>query len=122
MSVLKYKDYQGLVTFEDDHLVVSILHIEDMISTTLTDAKEAPDVFRELVDDYIETCASLGREPDKSFKGSFNVRVSPELHRRAAMTAAEEGKSLNSWTAQAMEDRLGRAEERLRPTRQRASD
>ncbi len=119
--MLKYKDYQGLVTFEDDHLVVSILHIDDMISTTFTDAKEAPDVFRELVDDYIETCASLGREPDKSFKGSFNVRVSPELHRRAAMTAAEEGKSLNSWTAQAMEDRLGRVEERLRPTRQRAS-
>jgi len=122
MSVLKYKDYQGLVTFEDDHLVVSILHIDDMISTTFTDAKEAPDVFRELVDDYIKTCASLGREPDKSFKGSFNVRVSPDLHRRAAMTAAEEGKSLNSWTAQAIEDRLTRGEEQLRPTRGRASD
>jgi predicted HicB family RNase H-like nuclease len=122
MSVLKYHDYQGLVRFEDDHLVVSILHIDDIISTTFTNAEKAQDVFRDLVDDYIETCASLGREPDKSFKGSFNVRVSPDLHRRAAMTAAEEGKSLNSWTAQAMEDRLGRAKERLRPMRQRASD
>ena len=38
--------------------------------------------FHEAVDDYLEFCKEVGKEPDKEYKGSFNVRISLELHKK----------------------------------------
>lgn len=108
MSALRYKDFQGAVEFEDDRLVIRILHIDDFITTEVDSAKEAQGAFAELVEDYLATCAELGKEPCKPFKGSFNVRVAPELHRQAAMAAAELKESMNAWIAKAMEAHVER--------------
>lgn len=106
MTTLRYKDYQGSVSYEDGTLVLQILHIDDFITTECDSASDVKMVFEALVDDYLATCADVGKEPNRPFKGSFNVRVSPELHRRAAMAAAEEGISLNAWVERAMAQRL----------------
>ncbi len=106
MTTLRYKDYQGSVSYEDGTLVLQILHIDDFITTECDSAADAQMAFEALVDDYLATCADVGKEPNRPFKGSFNVRVSPELHRRAAMAAAEEGISLNAWVERAMAQRL----------------
>src|SRR4051794_2954840 len=97
MTHLRYKDYQGSVTFADGTLLIQILHIDDLITTECQSAAEAQKAFEDLVDDYIETCAQLNKSPSKPFKGSFNVRVTPTLHRSIAMHAAENGESLNSY-------------------------
>ncbi len=55
------------------------------------------------MDDYLEACAENGTEPEKPYKGSFNVRVSPEIHREAAICAAQQGTSLNGFIAAALE-------------------
>lgn len=106
MTTLRYKDYQGSVTYEDGELVLQILHIDDFITTECDSAADAQTAFEALVDDYLATCAQLGKEPNRPFKGSFNVRVSPDLHRRAAMAAADEGVSLNAWVERAMAQKL----------------
>jgi predicted HicB family RNase H-like nuclease len=106
MSVLRYKDYQGSVDFEDDRLIIRILHIDDFITTEIDSASKAQAAFAELVDDYLGTCAELGKEPCKPFKGSFNIRVTPELHRQVAMAAAEVDESMNAWIAKALEARV----------------
>jgi hypothetical protein len=62
--------------------------------------------FHEAVDDYLETCREMVREPNKPFKGSFNVRVPVELHRKAATKAAKLGLSLNQLVQKALEDKL----------------
>jgi predicted HicB family RNase H-like nuclease len=103
MSALRYGDYQGAVTYEDGRLVIQILHIEDTITTECDSASQAPAAFEELVKDYLATCEQVGKEPSKPFKGSFNVRVSPVLHKAAAMAAAEQGESLNSYVGRALE-------------------
>jgi predicted HicB family RNase H-like nuclease len=102
MSVLRYKDYLGSVCFEDDHLVIQILHIDDFITTECDRASEAQSAFEELVDDYIATCAELNKTPSKPFKGTFNVRIPPALHKQAALAASERGESLNALIAQAL--------------------
>jgi predicted HicB family RNase H-like nuclease len=56
------------------------------------------------VDDYLALCAKRGKEPEKPFKGSFNVRVGPELHRRLALAAAKRGMSLNRLVAETLEE------------------
>ena len=94
MSTLYYKDYQGSVAFEDGRLVIQILHIEDSVSATCDLASEAQATFEVLVDDYIET---------------FNVRIGPELHRQAALAAADAGETLNAWVIGAAQERLRRA-------------
>src|SRR5437762_1854181 len=101
-----YKGFQGAVEYDDGSLLVRLLHIEDAISATCQNAKEVLSTFHELVDDYIATCAELGDPPNKSFRGSFNIRIQPQLHRQAAMAAVATGVSLNTWVESAIEERL----------------
>lgn len=49
------------------------------------------------VDDYLDLCAQSGTEPEKAYKGSFNVRISPELHKQAVVAAMARNVSLNSF-------------------------
>jgi predicted HicB family RNase H-like nuclease len=106
MNVLQYQDYQGEVTFDTDRLVIRILHIDDFITTEVDSASQAQAAFEELVDDYIASCAELGKQPCKPFKGSFNVRMTPKLHKQAAFAAAAEGATLNSFVVLAIEQKL----------------
>lgn len=106
MKTVSYKGYQASVEFEDGTLFVKVLHIEDVLVAECDSASEVQKVAEELVDAYLQDCAEEGREPSKPFKGSFNVRVTPELHRRSAMRASQEGMSLNSWIASALEEKL----------------
>lgn len=106
MKTISYKGYQASVEYDDGVLYVRVLHIDDLLVGECLSAADAPKVMQELVDGYLADCAELGREPTKPFKGTFNVRVGPELHKRAAMSAAEEGLSLNSWVQSALEEKL----------------
>lgn len=109
MSNLRYKDYQGSVTFVDGTLLIQILHIDDLITAQCDGASQAQATFEELVDDYIQTCAEMNKSPSKPFKGSFNVRVTPTLHRTVAMQAAESGETLNAFVQKAIEEKVERS-------------
>ena len=65
-------------------------------------AKELVDDFHEAVDDYLELCKEQGKVPEKAYKGSFNVRISPELHRQAALCATANQMTLNNFVENAM--------------------
>lgn len=106
MRTINYKEYQASVEYDDGALFVKILHIPDVLVAMCNSASDAESCARELIDDYIRDCADEGREPARPFKGSFNVRVSPEMHKRAAMSAAEDGVSMNAWIASAIQDKL----------------
>ena len=51
--------------------------------------------FHKAVDGYLEFCATNGRSPEKTYKGSFNVRIGADLHHKLAMIAFTRGISLN---------------------------
>jgi predicted HicB family RNase H-like nuclease len=59
--------------------------------------------FRTSVDDYLEFCSELGREPERPYSGRFVVRIDPDLHRDAAWTAHRMGLSLDAWCVEAFE-------------------
>ncbi len=106
MKTITYKGYQASVEFDDGSLFVKVLHIEDVLVAECDRASKAEAVARDLIDAYLADCEEEGREPAKPYKGSFNVRVTPELHKRAAMDAAEDGISLNNWVSRAIEEKL----------------
>ncbi|MCI5209739.1 MAG: type II toxin-antitoxin system HicB family antitoxin [Candidatus Electrothrix sp. ATG2] len=59
----------------------------------------------------LETCEYLGRDPQRPLKGSFNVRVSPDLHKSAVIRAKEDGTSLNKVVARSLEAYLNGSSE-----------
>lgn len=53
---------------------------------------------------FLEACAKRGIDPQKEYSGKFNVRVATDLHADIASAAAAEGKSLNQWVADALDE------------------
>ena len=105
-DIILYKDYIGSVHYstEDEVFFGKIEGINDSISfSSVTELKAA---FEEAVEDYIELCQLNGKEPKKTYKGSFNIRIRPELHKQAVQLALMEGKSLNQFIENAIEDRI----------------
>ena len=58
--------------------------------------------FHAAVDDYLEFCKEIGKEPDKEYKGTFNVRISPELHKKLVIVAMKNGDTLNATVEKAI--------------------
>ncbi|MBA4349431.1 MAG: toxin-antitoxin system HicB family antitoxin [Thermodesulfovibrio sp.] len=104
-DVLTYKGFIGSVHFsaEDEIFYGKIEAINDLIMFEGKSVQELKKNFHEAVDDYLETCKALGREPNKPFKGGFNVRIAPEMHKKAIERATVLGISLNQLVQKAIE-------------------
>lgn len=107
-NLLKYKGYHGTVEFssEDGMLVGYVTNIRDSLNYHGSSIGEITQAFHDSIDNYLDFCAEIGRDPDKEYKGSFNVRISPELHRSAAMAAEESNVTLNQFVQEAIEEKL----------------
>ena len=83
-NTIQYKGYVGSVEFseEDGLFYGKVMGIRSLISYEGETAKELITDFHGAVDDYLEMCEAEGRSPEVAYKGSFNIRISPELHRR----------------------------------------
>ena len=87
-----------------------VLGIRDMISYGGTDVKSLEKNFREAVDEYLAFCKAEGKTPNVPYKGSFNVRVSRDLHQRAALYAEENDMKLNTVVQDALKKYLAHVE------------
>ena len=103
-NLLKYKGFYGSVEFSaaDEGFFGKIIGTVDLVTFEGESVEDLKKAFTEAVDDYIALCNELGKEPQKSYKGSFNIRISPELHREAAVIANREGISLNAFVEKAV--------------------
>lgn len=101
-NTLEYKGYVGSMEFseEDSLLFGKVLGIRSLISYEGESAKELLEDFHQAVDDYLSLCEETGTEPEKPFKGSFNIRISSELHKRLFIEAVSRNMSLNSLVAE----------------------
>ena len=108
MKQLEYKGYKGTIEYskEDDLLFGRVLGIRGLISYEGKTGNELEKDFKEGIDNYLDHCKATGVSPEKPFKGSFNVRISPELHQQAALLAMEEKISLNNFVAESIKDRI----------------
>ncbi len=105
---LKYKDFIGSVHFsaEDEVFHGKIEGINDLVTFEGTTVSKLKSAFKEAVVDYVEICKETGKDVYKSFKGSFNIRVNPELHSKAYERALMEGKTLNQFVKEAIEQSI----------------
>ena len=94
-----YKGYTARIEYDDDDEIFfgRIAGIRDGVSFHSETVAGLKSAFREAVDDYIDTCAKIGKSPHKPYSGNLMLRVDPVVHSRAALAAEVAGKSLNQW-------------------------
>lgn len=97
-NILEYKGYHSKIEFDTGSFVLrgKIEGINDLVDFQSDSIEKIEQEFQSAVDDYLEFCKEVGKEPDKEYKGSFNIRISPELHKRLALVAIKNGDTLNA--------------------------
>ena len=108
MNTLTYKGNIGSESFRerDNDLFVKIEGIDGLVNFEGESVRELTTAFHEAVDDYLAYCEEEGIEPHKSYSGSLNVRLSPELHSRVAVLAKQSGISISAFIKKAVEKQV----------------
>ena len=107
-KMMEYQGYHAQIEYdaEDGIFVGKVFGLADSLNFHGTSVSELEEMFHQSVDNYLQMCAETGKTPEKEFKGSFNIRISPELHKEISLQAAQEGITLNQYVLRALEDSL----------------
>jgi len=105
---LQYKGYSGSLEFSEEDGVFhgKVVGIKSLISFEGDSVSMITEDFHNAVDEYLDFCKESNIEPEKPFKGSFNVRIAPELHRQLSLYSTTNGRTLNSTVEEAIRSYL----------------
>lgn len=100
--MMKYKGYIGQVEYDDEAKIFhgEVVGLSDIITFQGKSVEELEEAFHGSVDDYLAFCKERGEKPEKTFSGTFNLRIPPELHAKLALQAKIIGMSLNSYVTE----------------------
>ncbi|MDD2402187.1 MAG: type II toxin-antitoxin system HicB family antitoxin [Clostridia bacterium] len=104
-NMMEYNNYYAKIEYsnEDGCFFGTVAGINDVVSFEGKSIKKLKEAFVESIDDYCDMCKRIGKTPEKTYKGSFNIRINPKLHKKAALIAATNGISLNQFVERAIE-------------------
>ena len=104
-NIMKYKGYFGSAVFDDKEPILygKLEFVKALITYEAPDAAGLKAAFKDAVDDYLEMCEQEGIEPEKPFKGSFNIRIRSKLHEKIALAAQRKNQSLNNYVSDILE-------------------
>jgi len=107
-DVIIYKDFIGSVHFsaEDNVFFGKVEGVNDLITFEGDSVQELKNAFHYVIDEHIMDCKNENIPAEKSYKGSFNLRLTPDLHRKAAIMAKSQGRTLNTFVKESIERRL----------------
>ena len=102
--MMKYKGYIGHVEYDDEAKIFhgEVVGLKDIITFQGSSVEELEEAFKDSVEDYLAWCKKRKQRPEKTFSGTFNLRIPPDLHARLALQAKSLGVSLNSFIAQTL--------------------
>jgi len=105
---MEYKGYIGKTEYDDEAEIFygEVAGLRDVITFKGSSVKELQKSFVESIDDYLAFCKRMGKAPDVPASGKLMIRIPAELHSRAATVAKSEGRSLNTWIADAVKEKL----------------
>ena len=111
-SLMEYNGYHAKIEFdqEDQIFVGHVLGINDSINFHGQSVQELTTEFHNSVNNYVDYCLQIGKEPEREFKGSFNVRIKPKQQKKVALHAANEGITIKHFVSRAIDDELSMLE------------
>jgi predicted HicB family RNase H-like nuclease len=103
--MLNYKGYLGEAFYDDEIKTFSgrIVNAKAIGTFYGKTVEEIETEFKKTIDYYLDLCQRKNVEPEKPFSGRFNLRITPELHRKIYQASNEEGKSINVWIKEKLE-------------------
>lgn len=101
MNVMNFMGYTARIEYSDEDglLIGHLAGIKDVVGFHGESVSELRAAFEEAVIDYLDTCAKLGRAPQKAYSGKLSLRLEPGLHASVAVEAELAHKSINQWVA-----------------------
>ncbi len=105
--MLSYKGYVGQVEFDDEANIFhgEIIGIRDVITFQGKSVAEIRKAIKESVEDYFDMCKKHKKEPEKPFSGKLILRLNSDLHRKVACAALRDGKSINKWIMETLDEK-----------------
>ena len=105
-NTIQYKGYVGSVEFSEEDKIFygKVMGIRSLISYEGENVQQLLDDFHNAVDDYLIMCEKTGQKPEVAYKGSFNIRISPELHKKLVLFTTANNISLNSYIEKVLEN------------------
>ena len=110
-TLMEYKGYHAKSYFDADEKIFigEVVGIDDSLNFHGYSVSELEEMFHQSIDNYLDLCRQIGKEPNKEYRGMFNVRISPELHRLAATEAANRNITLNQLVSDILASALQQA-------------
>lgn len=107
-QLLRHANYVGSIQFslEDGCLHGRVLHINDLITYEGDTLAQLQAEFKQVVNDYLEHCRTIGKKPEKPYTGSLNVRLGAERHRGLIEMSVQRKRSLNTLLCEAVDGLL----------------
>ena len=107
-DALKYRGFIGSVHFaaEDRVFYGKVEGVNDLITFEGSTVDDLEKGFKYMVDEHIKDCEKNNTPAEKSYKGNLNIRLSPELHKKAAYNASIRGISLNQYINDAIKKEI----------------
>ena len=104
MNTMTYKGYAASIEYSDDDecFIGHIAGIKDRVGFHGESVIELKEAFHDAVEDYLETCTAVGKDPQKPYSGKLMLRIPPELHATIATAAQVSGQSINQWILRAL--------------------
>lgn len=101
-----YKGFSGSIEFDDDDLAFygRVLGIRDIVTFEARTAEGLVEAFHDSVDDYLAFCRERGVEPQRPYSGRLALRTTPEIHALLSKAASTDGKSINQWVSDTLEE------------------
>ena len=103
-GMMEYKGYHAKVEYspEDEAFVGKVFGITDTLVFDGRSIEELQAMFHASIDDYLQLCHEIGKQPDQEYPGTFSVQVPVVLHREAAVAAELKNISLNQLVTEAL--------------------
>lgn len=104
-GTMRHKGYTAKVIYDDASGLLrgEVIDLQDDISFSAPAVAQLRREFHAAVDGYLLDCATRGVEPAKPFSGKVLLRMPPDLHRKATITAAALDVSLNDFLVASIE-------------------
>jgi predicted HicB family RNase H-like nuclease len=115
MNTMAYKGYHARVEYDDDDgiFIGRLAGINDVVGFHAESVPDLQAAFHEAVDDYIQTCAKVGKPAERPYSGQLMVRIDPEVHAKAVLAAELSGVSLAKWTEATLRAAVKRVSEAM---------
>jgi predicted HicB family RNase H-like nuclease len=103
-----YKGYTARIEYDerDNIFVGRVLGVKAVIGFHGETVVELRTDFEAAIDFMLDDCALRGVTPEKPASGKLMLRVPPEIHAAALVSAQAAGKSLNQWAVEVLNEAI----------------